>query len=471
MGWGMPELERSVTEPREIEQWNPRERGPDRSLVGRCVGSYRITRLLGEGGVGAVYLGEHPVVQSRVAIKVLHDDLARSAEMVHRFVTEARAANLIPSPHVVRVSDFGRLDCGREYAVMEYLEGRSLGDILAEEGTLSVRRAIELLRQTADGMAVAHAHGIIHRDLKPENLFVQQPPGRGEFVRILDFGIAKLTQVARDARVTAAGVFVGTPLYCSPEQMAGQDVGPASDIYSLGAVAFELVTGRPLFDGDGMDVLVQKAKGTSDALHALSGTVPAELAQLIRAMVDLRPAQRPASMAVVAERLSRIARELELHGTAGLKVARRAWRLDDPRARRALAGGLALLLTAGGLALWLNRGAEPVQESRPAPSGTAADETPAAEAPRSAVQPNAQPPEVAAQPAVSPESTVPGSATTPSAPARPTPATEPPAAPAAPVRAGRPASSPAQRKDRAGARPARKAPDRQLGTLVDPFAQ
>jgi serine/threonine-protein kinase len=231
--------------------------------------------------------------------------------MVRRFVTEARAANSIPSPHVVRVTDFGQLEDGREYAVMEYLEGRSLGSILDAEGRLATPRAVELLRQTALGMAVAHEHGIIHRDLKPENLFVQQHAQHGEFVRILDFGVAKLmSALSRDAKVTAAGAFVGTPLYSAPEQAAGRPVGPACDVYALGAVAFELLTGKPLFDGDCMEVLVQKARGCDEALRTLPADLPPALSALISEMLETRPAARPGSMADVAERLGAIASTL-----------------------------------------------------------------------------------------------------------------------------------------------------------------
>jgi serine/threonine-protein kinase len=287
---------------RETNAWAKRERrAPAVSLVGQTVGSYRVTRVLGEGGVGIVYLGEHPRVGSRVAIKVLHEGFRDSSEMVQRFVQEARAANAIANPHIVRVSDFGTLEDGRDYAVMEYLEGRSLDATLSESHTLPVDRVVEIMSQIAETMVAAHAANIVHRDLKPENLFLEAREG-SDFVRVLDFGIAKLADTEDVGRMTAPGAVLGTPVYCAPEQAAGAFVDFRADIYALGAVAYELLTGRTVFEGNVVEVLV--AKMTREAPPLNGQNVPQALETLISHMLVRDPRCRPASMTEVLARLA-----------------------------------------------------------------------------------------------------------------------------------------------------------------------
>ncbi|WP_394828256.1 protein kinase domain-containing protein [Pendulispora albinea] len=285
---------------------------PHRNLVGSVVGSYRLTRLLGEGGVGVVYLGEHPLVGARVAIKVLHEHCAGAPEIVERFVNEAKAANLIQSPHIVRVSDFGCLDDGSHYAVMEYLEGQTLEHILSRIGPMEYRRVVELCRQMAVGMSAAHAAGIIHRDLKPANVFVQFGVEGGPFVRILDFGIAKLLESNWQnqepaVKSTLAGQVLGTPLYCSPEQAAGEPVTKASDVYALGAIAYELLSGVAPIEGENlMQILVRKATLDAVPIASLCPQLPVELAELVMEMLARKPASRPGSMDEVVRRLDAI---------------------------------------------------------------------------------------------------------------------------------------------------------------------
>jgi len=259
-----------------------------------------------------VYLGEHPLVGARVAIKILHENCADSPEMLERFINEAKAANLIQSPHIVRCSDFGSLSDGSHYAVMEYLEGQTLEHLLSRRGVLEFWRAAEVCRQIAVGMSDAHAAGIIHRDLKPANVFVQFDSGGMPFVRILDFGIAKLLESSWRGggessplpKATLTGTVLGTPLYCSPEQADGRSVTTVSDIYSLGAMAYELVAGCAPIEGDNLvQIFVRKSTMDPVPIQQHCPDLPADLAELIMQMLARAPEARPASMDEVAQRL------------------------------------------------------------------------------------------------------------------------------------------------------------------------
>ncbi len=221
-------------------------------MIGQSIGNYRVTQLLGEGGMGMVYLAEHPTLGRRAAVKVLHPDLVATHEMIQRLFNEARAANAIGHPGIVEVSDLGLLPSGTPYIVMEYLEGQSLGARIGAAGRLSLRAALTIADQAASALGAAHAKGIIHRDLKPDNLFLTpdpQAPGR-ERLKVLDFGIAKLAQrpaSAADVR-TRTGAILGTPRYMSPEQCRdSREVDHRTDVYSLGVILYEMLAGVPPF--------------------------------------------------------------------------------------------------------------------------------------------------------------------------------------------------------------------------------
>lgn len=273
------------------------------SLIGERAGSYRIVRLLGEGGVGSVYLGEHPIIGTKVAIKILLPEIAAMGSIVERFVQEARASTQIGSPHIPRYFDFGQLPDGRHFAVMEYLEGETLAKLLAREGMLSVERAGALLAQAARAMAQAHAAGILHRDLKPDNLFITRGEDGSAVVKVLDFGIAKLMGAEQgNARLTSLGVVVGTPMYCSPEQAAGTaNLGPASDIYALGVIAFEALSGRPPFQGSLVQMLAMKTTRDPEPLTSRRPDLPTEVCHAVGRMIARDSAARPASMEEVAQ--------------------------------------------------------------------------------------------------------------------------------------------------------------------------
>jgi serine/threonine protein kinase len=211
-------------------------------------GRYRIDGILGSGGMGRVYRGEHTGIGRAVAIKVLHADLNRNREAAQRFQREAIASGRLDHPNIVGVSDFGVLDDGAFFLVMEALEGESLGDRLERDRYLPWREAVDIMRGVMQGLRHAHERGVVHRDIKPDNIFLARKDGE-LVVKILDFGIAKLRAGgADDPASTRAGLTVGTPAYLSPEQAVGGEITPASDIYSSTVVLFEMLAGRTPFE-------------------------------------------------------------------------------------------------------------------------------------------------------------------------------------------------------------------------------
>ncbi|HSZ81509.1 MAG TPA: serine/threonine-protein kinase [Polyangia bacterium] len=228
--------------------------------VGQTIGNYRLTARLGEGGMGVVYLAEHPVIGKKVALKAIHPELSRNAEVVSRFVTEAKSVNQIGHEHIVDIADFGTTPGGEFYFIMEYLQGEAMSDRLKREGRLDATRAMVIGAQIADALDASHEHGIIHRDLKPENIFLLQRGGSKDFVKVLDFGLAKLTQSEEKVtHKTRAGSVMGTPYYMAPEQCEGKtEIDHRADIYSLGVLLFEMLTGKVPFGGDGYGEIIVK---------------------------------------------------------------------------------------------------------------------------------------------------------------------------------------------------------------------
>jgi serine/threonine protein kinase len=228
--------------------------------VGQVVGNYKITAKLGEGGMGVVYLAEHPVIGKKVALKVIHPDLARNPDVVSRFIMEAKSVNQIGHEHIVDIGDFGNTQNGEFYFIMEYLAGESLADRLKREARLSQARGLAIAAQIADALGASHDQGIIHRDLKPENIFLITRHGDPDFVKVLDFGLAKLTQVEEKVtHKTRAGWVMGTPYYMSPEQGEGKiEIDHRADVYSLGILVFEMLTGKVPFGGEGYGEIIVK---------------------------------------------------------------------------------------------------------------------------------------------------------------------------------------------------------------------
>ncbi|NOY94756.1 MAG: protein kinase [Deltaproteobacteria bacterium] len=218
-------------------------------LLGQVLdGRYRIENVLGEGGMGVVYRATHEALGKSMAIKVLRGDAAKDPDTVKRFIQEAQAASTIGHPNIVSISDFGHLPDGTAYFVMEHLEGETLTELMRREAPLSPRAAARILRGIGSAMGAAHARGIVHRDLKPDNVFMAQLGESEAVVKILDFGIAKVG--GANNKLTRTGMIFGTPHYIAPEQAAGQAVDARTDIYALGVIAYELLTGRVPFEGD-----------------------------------------------------------------------------------------------------------------------------------------------------------------------------------------------------------------------------
>jgi serine/threonine-protein kinase len=223
-------------------------KGPPRDSV--IAGKYRVESTLGFGGMGVVLAARHLQLDERVAIKILRDDVTLDSEHIERFLREAQAAVRLKSEHVARISDVGTLPDGKPYMVMELLEGMDLGRLLQDQGQLARPLAVDLVLQTCDALAEAHAIGIVHRDIKPTNLFITSRRDGSPLLKVLDFGISKAQSTA-ELSLTQTSSMLGTPAYMSPEQMrSARNADARSDLWSLGTVLYELVEGDPPFDAD-----------------------------------------------------------------------------------------------------------------------------------------------------------------------------------------------------------------------------
>jgi serine/threonine-protein kinase len=250
--------------------------------------------------MGVVYRARHRDLDRPIALKVLHRELSDDATVVARFKREARAASSLGHPHIIHVHDFGRLEDGSAYLAMELFDGRSLRAIIAQEGALSVPRVVRLATQIADALGAAHAAGVIHRDLKPDNVLV----GADDAVKIVDFGIAKVAVSAEAARLTGTDELIGTPLYMSPEQCRGRDVDARADVYALGAILFEMLTGRPPFHGESVVALVTAHLFEEPPRpSALRAGVPEPLEEVVLACLAKDADHRPPTMSALAQHL------------------------------------------------------------------------------------------------------------------------------------------------------------------------
>jgi serine/threonine-protein kinase len=269
------------------------------SMIGRAIGNYIVQSKVGDGGMGVVYVAAHPRLGRQVAIKVLRPGSEDYPERVARFFNEARAAHEIKNQHIVEILDFGDLPEGRPYLTMEWLDGRSLASVVANGRPVPWRRAFHIISGIAEALNGAHAAGIIHRDLKPENIFLVTRGDDPDFVKVLDFGIAKMIQgLSNESMKTATGQIMGTPAYMAPEQCRGDaTIDHRADIYSLAVIAYELVSGRLPFTAEGCGSLL--VKHILDPPPPIRGEIPefpAELDAVILRALEKAPDARYAGV-------------------------------------------------------------------------------------------------------------------------------------------------------------------------------
>jgi eukaryotic-like serine/threonine-protein kinase len=268
-------------------------------------GRYRVAKALGSGGMGTVYRAEHVHMKKAVAVKILHKHMTALPEVVARFEREAVAAGRIEHANVASATDFGRLDDGSFYLVLEYIEGKSLSSLLGEGGALPALRALVITRQIADGLAAAHAAGIIHRDLKPENVMLVERDGVPDYVKVLDFGIAKVpVEEAEGQKLTQIGTIFGTPQYMSPEQGQGHTVDARADLYALGVMLYEMLAGRLPFNADELVVLI--TRHITEPPPPLPEGIHPAVRELVFELLEKEPQDRIQTATALVERIDRI---------------------------------------------------------------------------------------------------------------------------------------------------------------------
>lgn len=313
---------------------------------GTRVGVYRLDKLLGQGGMGSVYLSEHTVLKKRYAIKLLRPKYAAQPEVSARFLQEARAANAIDHDHVVKIYDFGQTADGGAYLVMELLEGQAFDRYLREQGPLPIALALALFRQITSALEAAHQKGVFHRDLKPENIFILPREEGVPLAKVLDFGVARVVGDMAIPGLTRAGMVVGTPQYISPEQLTGKPADARSDIYSLGIIFFQALTGGLPFVGPKLsDYAQQHIFDTPPMPRQKRPELSEAFEGLVLRMLRKEPERRPQAMREVEQELASLAGEASPPPT--LTRPRRA-----PRPRW-LSLGAPLVVLGLGLGAWL----------------------------------------------------------------------------------------------------------------------
>jgi serine/threonine protein kinase len=267
-------------------------------VIGQRVNNYEIVSLLGEGGMGAVWLATHPFMGRKAAVKLLRRELVEDRGLVERFMNEARAANAIHHPNIIDIIDVGLLPTGVPYLMMEYLEGDTLARAIQERGTIPTAEAIDIAVQTASALSAAHSKGIVHRDLKPENLFLVPDDTRVHGVRVvvLDFGIAKLRgELAGNSAKTQNGALMGTPPYMSPEQCRGliDEIDERTDIYAMGIILYQMLCGNPPFVSAGWgDVVLMHLTQPPKAPRTINPNIPPALENaVLKALAKNREAR------------------------------------------------------------------------------------------------------------------------------------------------------------------------------------
>jgi serine/threonine-protein kinase len=294
-------------------------------IVGQMAGEYRIRRKLGEGGYGAVYEAEHPVLKRRAAVKVLHRTALMDSAGAMRFISEAQSANQIRSRYIVDVFSFGKLPDGRHFYVMDLLDGEPLDHYIAEAAPVPVPQAIQLLSLIAEALDAAHKAGIVHRDLKPQNIFLVWEPSGETVPKLLDFGMAKVLGQTAGVQ-TASGAVMGTPLYMAPEQALGKKIDGRADVYALGILAHELLTGkRPITGETAMGVLAAHLTVTPPRASEVHAVLDPRMDAPLLRMLEKNPDARPSTAGEAIAELKRAAE------AAGHVIAAEAPRFARPK--------------------------------------------------------------------------------------------------------------------------------------------
>ncbi len=353
-------IEEEDEQPRDVASW---EATVSRDvLVGKKIGDFVVKRRVGAGGMGIVYEGEHPIIGRKVAIKILRPEFSEGLG-ARDLIAEARAASAVRHRGIIDIFGFGTIPHIGQYMVMEYLEGTPLDEIIAERAPIMEGEVIALLDELLAALGAAHAVGVIHRDLKPGNIFVMRDSAGGESVKVLDFGLAKRSEVPNGTSPqTRASMIVGTPEYMAPEQATGNAVGPHTDLYSVGVIAFQMLTGRLPFEGpSAMAVAIQHVQKQPPAPSDFANIHPA-LEELVLRLLAKTAAQRPATAEAVRRELKAISRELS-EGATRLDMSPRGEHPSDelPRVPADYQGAPVQRLS--------KPGRESVTETRTAPAG------------------------------------------------------------------------------------------------------
>jgi serine/threonine-protein kinase len=374
------------------------ESGGDPMLGAKVAGRFTVLSRLGAGSMGAVYRARQEAVGRDVAIKIVRRERAYDAETKARFEREARATSQLISPHTVTVFDFGEAEDGSWFLAMELLTGETLGDRLRRLGRLGVHDAIRIAKEALKSLAEAHGKGIVHRDLKPDNVFLSELPGEAgaapsELVKVLDFGIAKLVREEKrvDQLETQAGTVFGTPRYMSPEQAQGNPLDARSDLYSLGVILYQMLSGRcPFIDDDAVVVMARHIKDTPPTFAELSPElrIPPSIEAVVRRSIAKYPDDRPPSAELFAAELDAA---LDNAGVLASGIHATSWAAPTstlhtravPSARPLLLAGAAvaaLALFVGGFflvrALVSGGAAADVASAPPTPAPTAQESAP-----------------------------------------------------------------------------------------------
>src|SRR5690242_16672412 len=284
-------------------------------MLGRLLDNrYRLTRKIGEGGMGAIYQATHTEMGRTAAIKLLAPITSGRDEALARFKREAKMASRIDNPHAVTIYDFGEAENGLLFLAMEFIDGRPLSKLIAEHRMLPIDRVVHITNQVAEALSAAHALGIVHRDLKPDNVMITRKSGNSDYVKVLDFGIAKTVADDSSDHLTKTGFVLGTPVYMSPEQLLGERLDGRSDIYSLAIIVYEMLSGKLPFVGDNQQaVMMKRITGAPVPLRSIAPQISETVERVVMQGLAREPDDRVADVLEFAEALDSAA-----HGGTGL---------------------------------------------------------------------------------------------------------------------------------------------------------